>query len=163
MIDANAYRSAMSRFCSGVTVITARHAGGVRGMTATAFTSVSLHPPIVLICVSAHSRMHVVLQASEHFGVSILREDQAELAAHFAGRGVARSVRFESFGDGSVIAGALAHVVCEIATTHVEGDHMLYLGRVTACRTSTGRPLLYYAGDYGRLCTTRDALEAPTA
>jgi len=151
LVDAAAYRGAMSRFCNGVTVITASSGAGVHGMTATAFTSVSLHPPTILVCVGTQARMNAILASCGRFGVSILREDQAELAMHFAGRGITPSVVFESYAGVQVIEGAIAHVVCEVAAAYAGGDHTLFLGRVMACRANDGSPLLHYRGDYRRL------------
>ena len=88
-IDTRLFRRVMGRFATGVTVITAEAEGGVRGMTANAFMSGSLTPPLCLISVAKKARMHDALKDSGHFGVSILAQGQERISQHFAGQGVA--------------------------------------------------------------------------
>ena len=89
MIDPRRLRSTMGRFCTGVTVVTTARDGQVHAMTANAFTSVSLQPPLVLVSIDHRTRMHALLPDTRHFGVSVLASDQERVAWHFAGRPMA--------------------------------------------------------------------------
>lgn len=159
-IDPRTYKNALGQFCSGVTVITVKTATIVHGMTATAFSSVSLEPPRILICVGNHTRMHRLMSTCDRFGVSILSARQASVAAHFAGNSAAQSVAFDDCVGTPVVPGALVQLVNRIEATYVEGDHTVYLGRVIACRTTKAPPLLYFAGGYRQLRDTQKPCEA---
>ncbi|HKP78859.1 MAG TPA: flavin reductase family protein [Phenylobacterium sp.] len=151
-VDAAQFKAALGRFCSGVTVVTARTAEGVRGMTATAFSSLSLRPPQILLCIANSAKMSQALAQTQHFGVSILAEDQSDISAFFAGGGVRDKVPdTEPLGGAFVVHGAIAQLECRLASRHDEGDHTIYVGRVEACRVGDGAPLLYFSGTYGAL------------
>jgi flavin reductase (DIM6/NTAB) family NADH-FMN oxidoreductase RutF len=145
------FRQAMGRFCSGVTAITAATDLGIHGMTATAFSSLSLEPPLILSCVANHARMHGVLAQVRTFGVSILAEEQRALSAHFAGRELRGEIAFEWRQGVPVVSGALAQFVSTITARRREGDHTIYVGKVTGCWLGNGEPLLYYAGGYRKM------------
>jgi len=155
------YRNALGRFATGVNIITTRHDAHVHGMTANAFTSVSLDPPLVLLSLDNRSRMHQILPATLLFGVSVLAEDQEELSNHFAGRVVNDlGVNFIDRLDVPLIEGAIAHFVVEVVNTHAAGDHTLYIGKVEYFETFDRRPLLFYAGRYEQL-HNRSSAEKP--
>jgi flavin reductase (DIM6/NTAB) family NADH-FMN oxidoreductase RutF len=149
-----AFRDALGRFASGVTVVTVPHAAspaGVRGITANAFMSVSLEPPLVLVSIDKKARAHAPLVEAERYGVSILREDQAPLSNHFAGFDDSVTPRFTELGGIAVLDGALAQLACRIVGRHDAGDHTLFIGQVEALATHEAAPLLYFRGRYGEL------------
>lgn len=149
LVDAAQFKAALSRFCSGITIITTLTSEGVRGMTATAFSSLSLRPPQILLCITNSAKMSRAIAEARHFGVSILAENQSNISAFFAGGGVRDKVPdMEALGEVFVVKGAIAQLECRLASCHDEGDHTIYVGRVEACRVSEGAPLLYFSGAY---------------
>jgi flavin reductase (DIM6/NTAB) family NADH-FMN oxidoreductase RutF len=148
-----ALRRCAGMFATGVTVITTRTREQVHGMTANAFMSVSLEPPLVLISVDRRTRMCGLLHEGRHYGVSVLAEGQSALSDRFAGRaqGEAPEPRFEIVRDTPLVEGALAHFVARVARSYWGGDHSLFLGRVEYARTGEGTPLLFHGGRYERL------------
>jgi flavin reductase (DIM6/NTAB) family NADH-FMN oxidoreductase RutF len=150
--DARQFRNALGRFASGVTVVTARHQDHVHGMTANAFTSVSLDPPLVLVSIDNRASMHEILPGARRFGISVLAEHQEPHSNHFAGRTVEDlEVTFTMRHGVPLIDGAVAHFVVEAVDIHPAGDHTLYIGRVEHFESNDERPLLFYAGRYRRL------------
>jgi flavin reductase (DIM6/NTAB) family NADH-FMN oxidoreductase RutF len=147
------FRRTLGRFATGVTVITIPVGDQVHGMTANAFMSVSLRPPLVLISVDKRARMHRLLRVGMRFGVSVLSSEQDALSDHFAGRvrEVPPLYRFESVHETPLVEGALAHVVAQVVRSYWGGDHSLFLGQVEYARYGEGRPLLFHAGQYERL------------
>ncbi len=154
-VDAASFRRALGQFASGVTVVTTRDASGrPLGLTVSAFCSVSLRPPLVLVCIDHRAEANVGLRESGWFAVSVLREDQEEVSRRFARRGASKLEGF-AFVEGRhqlpLVPGALAHVQCRVRSFHDEGDHAVWVGEVVALATHPGRPLLYQAGAYGRM------------
>jgi flavin reductase (DIM6/NTAB) family NADH-FMN oxidoreductase RutF len=146
------FRNALGRFASGVTVITVHHEDHTHGMTANAFTSVSLEPPLVLVSLDNRSNMHRILPEARRYGVSVLAEDQEVLSNHFAGKPVAGLQAGFTMHDGiPLLDGAVATLIVEVTEIHPAGDHTLYLGLVTHLEWNEGRPLLFYAGHYHHL------------
>jgi flavin reductase (DIM6/NTAB) family NADH-FMN oxidoreductase RutF len=148
-----ALRRTLGMFATGVTVITTRQRDQVHGMTANAFMSVSLEPPLVLISVDRRTRMCGLLHEGRYFAVSVLAEDQAALSDRFAGRAALDTPepRFEVVRDTPLVEGALAHFVAIVVRSYWGGDHSLFLGRVAYARYSEGTPLLFHGGRYERL------------
>jgi flavin reductase (DIM6/NTAB) family NADH-FMN oxidoreductase RutF len=149
-----ALRRTLGMFATGVTVITTRDRDKVHGMTANAFMSVSLEPPLVLISVDRRTKMCALLHEGRTYGVSVLCESQSELSDRFAGRvnPAAPEPRFEVIHDTPLVEGALAHFVAGVTRSYWGGDHSLFLGRVEYARYSEGRtPLLFHGGRYERL------------
>lgn len=145
--DPLAFRAALGRFATGVTVITT-HDGTPAGITANSFASVSLDPPLVLWCVDKRSDRADVFLAAEHFVINVLGAHQAELALAFAARS-------DAFGDVTlrphprdlpVLDDCLAHFDCTRHACHDAGDHWLILGRVTSAWSQDGAPLLFHDG-----------------
>jgi flavin reductase (DIM6/NTAB) family NADH-FMN oxidoreductase RutF len=153
-----AFRRTLGMFATGVTIITTRTAEQVHGMTANAFTSVSLRPPLVLVSVDRRARMSHLLHEGVRFGVNVLEAGQAALSDHFAGRAVegAPEPRFELVHDTPLVDGALAHLVARIVRSYWGGDHSLFLGQVEFARYGEGRPLLFHGGRYERLIEARE-------
>ncbi len=150
IVDPKAFRQVLGTFASGVVVVTTVYAGEPRGMTANAFVSVSLEPPLVLVSLDNRSRMHRMLPETGAYGVSVLARDQVALSQHFAGRpqeGLA--VRFVWHDNLPLLEGAVAHLTCRVVDTHPAGDHTLYIGRVRYLGAVDYRPpLLFHGGRY---------------
>jgi flavin reductase (DIM6/NTAB) family NADH-FMN oxidoreductase RutF len=150
--DPRAYRNALGRFATGVTVITALDEERPHGMTANAFVSISLSPPLILVSVDNRANMHRILPKCGRYGVSILAENQEALSTHFAGRPQeGLQVPFISRGGVPLLDGAVAYFVARVVDIHPAGDHTLYIGEVEHFEHRDDRPLLFHAGKYGRL------------
>jgi flavin reductase (DIM6/NTAB) family NADH-FMN oxidoreductase RutF len=153
-IDEQGFKQALSQFASGVTVVTARSPEGQPlGLTVSSFCSVSLQPPMILVCIDNRSDAHPGLGPGSRFGVSILREGQDDVSQLFAWGGPERFER-ATVGDASglrMVDGALAHLVCRSAQAHSAGDHVIYVAVVEHASVHPGRPLLYQRGGYRRL------------
>jgi flavin reductase (DIM6/NTAB) family NADH-FMN oxidoreductase RutF len=155
MVTDAEFRRALGQFATGVTVVTTRDAGGrPLGLTVNAFCSVSLSPPLVLVCVDRRSEANPGLAEGRLFNVSVLAEDQQEISHRFATLG---ALKFEGIalpnGDNGVpvIPGALAVVECRLSAAHTAGDHTIYVGEVTRLEHRPGRPLLYHGSAYRQL------------
>lgn len=148
-----AFRRTLGMFATGVTVLTARGGEHVHGMTANAFMSVSLRPPLVLVSVDRRARMSNLLHEGTRFAVNVLEAGQAGLSDHFAGRAVegAPEPRFELVHDTPLVEGALAHLVARVVRSYWGGDHSLFLGQVEFARYGEGEPLLFHGGRYERI------------
>ena len=148
-----ALRRTLGMFATGVTVITTRHGEQVHGMTANAFMSVSLEPPLVLISVDRRAKMCALLHEGVRYGVSVLAGDQSALSDRFAGRTGENlpEPRFDLVRETPLVEGALAHFVARVARSYWGGDHSLFLGRVEYARQNPGTPLLFHGGRYERL------------
>jgi flavin reductase (DIM6/NTAB) family NADH-FMN oxidoreductase RutF len=148
-----AFRRTLGMFATGVTVLTIRRGESVHGMTANAFMSVSLQPPLVLVSIDRRARMSDLLHEGTRIGVNVLEARQAELSDHFAGRAAGASAEplFELVHDTPLVEGALAHLVARIVRSYWGGDHSLFLGRVEYARYGDGEPLLFHGGRYERL------------
>jgi flavin reductase (DIM6/NTAB) family NADH-FMN oxidoreductase RutF len=151
-----ALRRTLGMFATGVTVITTRQGAQVHGMTANAFMSVSLEPPLVLISVDRRTKMCSLLHEGRTYGVSVLCATQSDLSDRFAGRANpdAPEPRFEMVHDTPLVEGALAHFVANVSKSYWGGDHSLFLGRVEYARYGEGTPLLFHGGRYERLGST---------
>jgi flavin reductase (DIM6/NTAB) family NADH-FMN oxidoreductase RutF len=148
-----AFRRTLGMFATGVTVLTTRVGEQVHGMTANAFMSVSLQPPLVLISIDRRARMGALLHEGTRFGVSVLEARQTGLSDRFAGR-VADDLpeaTFEIVHETPLVEGALAHLVARVVRSYWGGDHSLFLGQVEFARYGLGRPLLFHGGRYERL------------
>jgi flavin reductase (DIM6/NTAB) family NADH-FMN oxidoreductase RutF len=149
-------RSVMGRFATGVTVVTTTHRDTIHGMTANAFLSVSLRPPLVLVSLG-RCRMSEMLPRTGRYGVSVLGADQEHFAAHFAGqRPSPVEPGFVWHDDLPLLEGALAHVGCRVVDVHPAGDHVLWIGEVEHLNHRDGEPLLFYTGRFGTLREVSD-------
>ena len=161
MIEPRRFRSALGRFATGVTVVTTAREGEVHAMTANAFTSVSLDPPLVLVSIDHRTRMHELLPDTRHFGVSVLAHDQERTAWHFAGRPMTDAGDlFVWEGDVPLVRGAIAHVACTLYDARRAGDHTLYLGEVQSIAERPGQPLLFHGGQFGRMSPEPELAES---
>ena len=150
---ATALRQTLGMFATGVTVITTLKGEQIHGMTANAFMSVSLEPPLVLISVDRRTKMCGLLHEGSRYGVSVLCETQSALSDRFAGRqGEDLPMpRFDVLRETPLVEGALAHFVATVSKSYWGGDHSLFLGRVEYARHHDGAPLLFHGGRYERL------------
>jgi flavin reductase (DIM6/NTAB) family NADH-FMN oxidoreductase RutF len=146
------YRKALGRFATGVSVVTTQQGDRIHGMTANAFVSVSLNPPLVLLSVDNRSHMHQILPATLRYGVSVLAESQESLGNHFAGRSIdGLEINFITRQDMPLLEGAVAYFVVHVADMYPAGDHTLYIGRVTHFECIECKPLLFYGGQYEKI------------
>jgi len=151
-IDGKLFRRVMGRFATGVTVITAEAEGGVRGMTANAFMSGSLAPPLCLVAVAKKARLYSTLEQTRHFGISILAQGQEALSQHFAGLGETDpELLFEHLAGVPVLANVCAVIAAELAACHDCGDHSLFIGHVIGMRDDGLLPLVFHGGKYATL------------
>jgi flavin reductase (DIM6/NTAB) family NADH-FMN oxidoreductase RutF len=151
-------RRVLGMFATGVTIITTQTGGQVHGMTANAFMSVSLRPPLVVVAVDRRARLHRLLHVGRTYGVNVLAENQGELSDHFAGRARGRppEARFEFIRDTPLVQDAIAHLVARVVKTYWGGDHGLFLGQVEYARWGEGHPLLFHGGRYESLRVRED-------
>ncbi|WP_160719895.1 flavin reductase family protein [Bacillus sp. USDA818B3_A] len=151
-MDDRQFRNAMGKFATGVTVVATEVGGSVHGMTANAFMSVSLSPKLVVVSISERAQMLEKMNQSRKFSVNILSSSQQELSMIFAGQQKnQQEVKFDRLGDVPVLSGALAQIVCEVSAAHVEGDHTLFIGKVTDLHMEDFEPLIYFSGKYRSL------------
>ena len=154
-VEAASFRRALGQFASGVTIVTTcDREGRPLGLTVSAFCSVSLHPPLVLVCIDQRAETNLGMRESGLFAVSVLREDQEDVSRRFASPARDKLEGFElAVGRQGLplVPGALAHVQCRVRSFHDEGDHTVWVGEVLALAVHPGRPLLYHAGAYRRL------------
>jgi flavin reductase (DIM6/NTAB) family NADH-FMN oxidoreductase RutF len=154
-LDPDAFRAVMGRFASGVTVVTATNSqGDDRGMTVSAFASVSLQPPLVVMCIDQAASMYDTLASAQYFAVNILASTQEPIARRFANTG---TQQFEGIGYRTgengvpVINDVLAFVECKRVSSTVAGDHIIIVGETVAASLRDARPLLYYRGGFAQL------------
>lgn len=148
------FKSALATWATGVSVVTTNDGGLLYGITVSSFTSVSLDPPLVLVCIGHGNRMPEMLARSKRFAVCVLAEDQLDASAYFATPGREPTQGFvEIEGEFTklglpIVKGSLAHVVCELDAVHEGGDHAILVGRVVHAASVEGRPLLYWRRGY---------------
>jgi flavin reductase (DIM6/NTAB) family NADH-FMN oxidoreductase RutF len=155
-LDQETFRHAMGCFATGVTVITVDYQGEVQGMTANAFSSVSIDPLLVLVCVDQQARTHSHLHARKRFGINVLCEDQRAISEHYAqpDREPARAeeeagARFDRTAHGTpVLHGALAYLECRLQSAQNAGDHTIFIAEVEDVVVRKGKPLLFFHGSY---------------
>ena len=148
-----AFRRTLGMFATGVTVLTTRVGEQVHGMTANAFMSVSLRPPLVLVSIDRRARMGALLHEGTRFGVNVLEAGQAgsPTSSPAAPATSSPEARFELVHETPLVEGALAHLVARVVRSYWGGDHSLFLGQVEFARYGEGRPLLFHGGRYERL------------
>lgn len=148
-MDDRKFREAMGSFPTGVTVITTELDGEVHGMTANAFMSLSLNPKLVVVSIDERATMLEKMNQSRKYAVNILAEDQQKLSMLFAGQLKEKvDVTFDRLAGLPVLPGARAQVTCDVVNQYTEGDHTLFIGKVTDLYVSDERPLLFDKGKY---------------
>ena len=154
-IDAQELRRVMGHFATGVTVITTKDQSGTpQGLTANAFMSLSLNPPLVLISVDKGATCYGCFQSGNGFTVNFLGEDQEDVSRKFATKGADKfaDLQWRAGDNGAaVIEGSLGHVECKITETFEGGDHTIVLGEILNAEATGERPLLFFRGKYQRL------------
>jgi 3-hydroxy-9,10-secoandrosta-1,3,5(10)-triene-9,17-dione monooxygenase reductase component len=155
-VDARKFRDTLGRFPTGVAVVTATGPHGPAGLTTNAFSSLSLDPPLVIVCFERDSRTLPIVRESRRFAVNILRAGQEDLARLFAGK-APHPEKFEAVTHQvehgvPVLDDALAWLVCDLEALHPGGDHEIGVGRVTALGHDTsGAPLVFHDGEFRTL------------
>lgn len=157
--NALAFRQALGQFATGVTVVSVEYEPGkIHGMTANSFTSVSLNPLLILVCVDQKALMLPYLFEQKRFGVSVLKEHQQAISEFFAQPGQNEDVedrlniRFRHSSSGvPMLDDTLARLSCRVAAHYVSGDHTIFLGEVETVDISEGRPLLFFRGCYSQI------------
>ena len=154
-LDPDGFRAVLGRFASGVTVVTAVDGTGRdHGITVSAFCSLSLQPPLILVCIDHTSSMYEVLQSATYFAVNMLAASQEALSRRFSGKD---PNRFDGIGYArgstgvALLDDTLAALECRVHGRHEEGDHTIFIGLVEAAQARSERPLLYYRGGYAAL------------
>jgi flavin reductase (DIM6/NTAB) family NADH-FMN oxidoreductase RutF len=154
-IESQELRRILGHFATGVTVITTKDdAGSPFGLTANAFTSLSLNPPLILICVDKGAQCYSCFVESNVFTVNFLHEDQEDISRRFATKGADKFAGL-SWHEGShgaaVLDGAIGHLECKIVQSYDGGDHTIIVGEVLHGVASHDRPLLFFRGKYHRM------------
>ncbi|GGJ09933.1 flavin reductase [Alicyclobacillus cellulosilyticus] len=154
-VTSEAFRQALSRFASGVTVVTTASGGQKAGLTVSAFSSLSLEPPYILVCIDKSSSSCAVLRSAGAFAVNILASDQAHLSQHFASRLEDKFAQVDyhpGLAGIPVLHGTLASLECRLVQELDGGDHFIYIGQVERTFVDESKsPLLYYRGQYRQL------------
>jgi flavin reductase (DIM6/NTAB) family NADH-FMN oxidoreductase RutF len=168
VIGPDDFRRLLGHFASGVTVVTTRDSQGrPAGLTASAFTSVSLNPPMILVCVAQNAQSYEALQGADRFAVNILGQGQETLSNRFATKSSSAAEKFEGIGYKPgmlglpILADALASLECTTVHAYPGGDHTIFVGRIEAgaSRDDDGaEPLLYYRGRYRQLSSPGGSL-----
>lgn len=154
-IDQTEFRQALGHFASGVTVITTQHQGQPHGTTVSAFCSLSLNPPLVLVGIDLNANIHDLISASGVFGVNILAEHAESISQQFARRTPDKFANI-SYTSGELevplLDDALVRLECRVTARYPGGDHSIFIGEVITLNTqSYMQPLLYYRSKYNRL------------
>jgi flavin reductase (DIM6/NTAB) family NADH-FMN oxidoreductase RutF len=154
-IGRDEFRAALSRFPSGVTVVTTKDAAGrFHGITVSAFCSVSLEPPMILVCIEKTTGSHDAFHESEFFVVNILAEGQEDISNHFASPLPDKfdGARYRlGTGDIPVLEDAFVTLECRLAYAHEGGDHTIFVGLVEKSEVRNENPLVYWHSDYRKL------------
>lgn len=156
-VDANQFKSALKLWASGVTVVTANSTKeGAKGMTATSFSSVSVDPPQILVCLNQITDTGNALLESRYFAVNILNSDQQSVSNQFAGNTTQAerfaNVAWQSGDNGApLLDDALASLECKVVQQIQAGTHWIVIGEVEKVICRAGEPLLYYSGAYRQL------------
>lgn len=156
-MDSNAdFKEIMSQYATSVTVVTTRNDDDIAGLTVSSFCSVSLDPPLILVCIETDARSNEILQQQNHFTVNILQDNQEEVSQRFAEPGLDIDKRLQNINyslpdkSGPILTDSLAWMICRQYDTHPAGDHRIYVGEVIEGQPENeGNPLLYYDGEYG--------------
>jgi flavin reductase (DIM6/NTAB) family NADH-FMN oxidoreductase RutF len=151
------FRAALSRFASGVTVVTTKNKEGkFFGITVSAFCSVSLEPPLVLICIDKKTGSHHAFHETKRFIVNFLREEQQDLSNHFASSLEDKFSKVEHYINESglpIIQNSLATLECRLIYSYEGGDHTIFVGEVEKTSFDEGNPLIYFRGRYRKINT----------
>lgn len=149
------FRRTLSRFASGVTIVTTKDTNGhLHGLTVSAFCSVSLEPPLILVCIEKTTGSHHAFTESKAFVVNVLRESQIELSNHFASHSDDKFSGIDyspGIGEIPVLHNCLANLECRLVSSYGGGDHTIFVGEVIKTQVFDGEPLAYFQGQYRTL------------
>ncbi len=153
-VSSEDFRNVCARWATGVTIVTSRAGDRIHGMTVSAFSEVSLDPPLVLVCADRTSNTHPVIEKGGVFAVNILARDQETLSNRFASkRDEARRFEGLEYASGKtgapLIEGTVAGLDCRVVAAYPQGDHVIYVGAVEEARYSDREPLLHCQRSYG--------------
>jgi flavin reductase ActVB len=152
LVSPDDFRCACGRFASGVCVATVLDTQGApHGLTVSSFTSVSLEPPLVLICLGQAVTVIDYFRAAKYFGINVLREEQREVSERFARKGMDRfdGLSWDRGTSGvPLLPGALAAMECEVVQRVTSGDHDIFIGRMVRMQAGEGNPLIHFCGCY---------------
>ena len=155
--DTQDFKDAASKFASGVTVVTVKTDNDFHAMTVSAFSTISMDPLLIMVCISNKSKMHDILLNHKKFSVSILEENQGGVSSHFAGQkqpdvfgqdyGKLNVINFDE--NYNIVNDALGFFLCDLDEAYEKGDHTLFFGRVIKSQSiTTKKPLIYYSRGY---------------
>jgi flavin reductase (DIM6/NTAB) family NADH-FMN oxidoreductase RutF len=149
------FKLALSHFASGVTVVTTEHEGVRYGMTVASFASLSLHPPLIVVCLETSAKSHDAVSAAGKFGVSILSAEQAEVSGRFASRKIDDKFEGVAVVEGQLgvpmLDGSICTLECRVHAQLPGGDHSIFVGEVVDARMTDGAPLVYFRSGYRNL------------
>jgi flavin reductase (DIM6/NTAB) family NADH-FMN oxidoreductase RutF len=159
VLNPSEFRKAMGCFATGVTIITVALEGEVHGMTANAFASVSLEPPLVLVCVDHSTRTHAHIHSKKRFGINVLCKDQRAISEYYARPDRSHEhaeteagARFDRTKHGTpMLHGTLAYLECRLHSAQDAGDHTIFIAEVEDVVVREGEPLLFFRGKYRRV------------
>jgi flavin reductase (DIM6/NTAB) family NADH-FMN oxidoreductase RutF len=155
--DAELFKQSARRFASGVTVVTTEENGLIYGLTVSAFSTLSIDPLLVLVCIRTGNRLTDMITSSGRFAVNILREEQRSVSQYFATPSREPQPASDGFPEiptvvdqsgAPVIFGSLAYFDCEVQEFHADGDHTIFIGSVVGAGSMDGAPLVYFDGNY---------------
>lgn len=156
-VDPIEFRRTLGRFATGVTVVTTLDGEADHGMTVNSFTSVSLDPPLVLVCSDKKAESYELMNKSKIFAVNVLTEDQKEVSVNFS-RHELKPIRFRNLKvrreitGAAILEDAIAFIDCRVIALHDAGDHGIFVGQVEKLGYRDGKdPLLFYAGKYRKI------------
>ena len=155
-LTAREFRNALGQFATGITVVTVeREPGSVFGMTANAFTSVSLNPMLILVCVEERAKILPHLHKQQKFGVSVLKQGQQALSEYFAQAEQDTeaehrlALRYRWTPEGvPVLEDTVVQLGCSVVAAHLAGDHTIIVGKVEDAEIRGGEPLVFFRGEY---------------
>ena len=154
-VSKDEFRNALGRFASGVTVVTTKSKDDKpSGITVSAFSSVSLEPPLILVCIDKRASVHEILEEGHHFAVNVLAEDQEVISRRFASKDTDRFAGIgytEGIAGDPILTDTLACMECRVVYAYPGGDHTIVVGEVERINVSDGKPLAYFRGGYVQL------------
>ncbi len=154
-ISKDEFRAALGRFASGVTVITFKDTSErLHGITVSAFTSVSLVPPLIMVCIDRHAGSHDAFKENGLFMVNVLREDQLHYSEHFASSLPDKFAGIDFYLTGRdipVLKDTLVNMECRLTQSYEAGDHTIFIGEILKSSVAEGKPLVYFQGRYQRI------------
>jgi flavin reductase len=155
-IEPHLFRKTMGGFATGVTVVSVDASGSTHGMTANAFMSGSLEPPLCVVSIAKRAHTHAMIQDAGRFGVNVLGADQQDLALYFAGKkSLDVEARFEKVGEVPMLRDCAARIGARVANQCDCGDHTLFVGAILFMDSNDRPPLLYHRGAFGALAARR--------